>query len=982
MKAISLAVLSWCLVVGVFSSSSAFGESFVTESERSIPVVDRADVVVVGGSTGAVAAAVAAAEEGAEVFLAAQRPHLGGDMCDTLRLWLEPGEEPTTPLAREVYGDSRATTPLRVKKVLDEALVEAGVEFLFGCYATDVLEDDAGRPAGIVMANRAGRQAVVAKTIIDATHRATVARMAGAKVSEWLGGELTVKRVVIGAEEPNEGLPCRQVDVDEGKLSERGVFEYTLKVEVDEDSIAGFARADQGARDATRRPGQLQASEKLFYVPPEAIAGRGPWSGFEGLSTAPFQPKGVDGVYVLGGCADLPREAAEALLRPVRLMSVGRFIGRAAAGEAARVEEPAGVTCPARVPSGRPDGEVREVLRGPRPTSDIESRIPYPERGLPVLGEYDVVVLGGGTSGCAAAIGAARRGARTLVLEYQGAPGGTGTLGMIGRSYAGRRVGFAEEVPFPARGEGLHPKMEWYRRNIREAGGEVWFHVLGCGALVDGERVKGVVVATPWGRGVVLAKVAIDSTGNADLAVAAGADSMYGSDVGDIALQGAGLPERPLGSRYINTDYLLVDESDMLDVWRALVGARMTMGKWAFDGGSFIQTRERRRVVGDHILRYLDQVARRTYPDSIVLSRSDYDSHGYPDLPYFAFIPHTEESRKANHPAPGGKCYTPYRCLLPAGLDGMLVTGLGISMERDASAMVRMQYDLSNQGYAAGVAAAMAAEQGVGTRGIDIRALQKHLVEVGNLPEHVLEHEDSFPPAERDIREAVRLLPDENRSGRREGFRALAVVLSHAEEALPSLREAHRAAEGDARLTYARVLGCLGAKEAVPDLIEALDEVEEWDPKILQGGMAEYAHLPTWTDSLILALGRTRDERALPAILRKARTLDREVTLSHHRAVALALERIGDPRGAPMLAEVLNRPGMSGHDMTELEPQYDKPRGKRRRTGPLREIVLARALYRCGDNDGLGERILREYTRDIRGLFARHAHAVLADRDR
>ena len=68
---------------------------------------------------------------------------------------------------------------------------------------------------------------------------------------------------------------------------------------------------------------------------------------------------------------------------------------------------------------------------------------------------------------------------------------------------------------------------------------------------------------------------------------------------------------------------------------------------------------------------------------------------------------------------------------------------------------------------------------------------------------------------------------------------------------------------------------------------------------------------------------------------------------------------------------------MRGHVMPELEPLHDRQREKRRREGPLREIVLARALYRCGDHQGLGEKILREYQGDVRGLFARHANAVL-----
>ena len=67
--------------------------------------------------------------------------------------------------------------------------------------------------------------------------------------------------------------------------------------------------------------------------------------------------------------------------------------------------------------------------------------------------------------------------------------------------------------------------------------------------------------------------------------------------------------------------------------------------------------------------------------------------------------------------------------------------------------------------------------------------------------------------------------------------------------------------------------------------------------------------------------------------------------------------------------------------MTDLERLPNADAAKRRRTGPLREIVLARVLYRCGDYHGLGEQILRGYVNDIRGLFSPHAQAVL-DEDR
>ena len=864
--------------------------------------------------------------------------------------------------ADAAVADRPTTTPHRIKSALDRELVRAGVRFLHGCSATDVLVDADGKPAGIVMANRAGRQAVVASVVIDATDRAAVARMAEARSGEWPGGDMEFERVVLA-------------NGEDGKLR---AARRRLNIAMPDGSYSSFARAEQVARDQTYQEGQLRASAFLFHVPVDPIVCRktaADWRAGAQPDLDHFRPEGVDRLYVLSGCADVPRDEAKRLLRPLGLLEVGERIGAVAAAETQALPAHAAIRVRAGETSASDRGRVREILRGTRPTDRDLPTVSSPARSLPVLGEYDVAVIGGGTAGAAAAIGAARRGAKTLVVEYLEGLGGVGTLGLIGKPYHGKNTGFGAEVPFPDKEHNVEHKMEWYRRELRKAGAHIWLGALGCGALVKGGRVVGALVATPQGRGVVLAHTTIDATGNADVAIAAGADHLYGANETGIALQGTGLPVRPLDRYYVNSDYLLVDESDMVDVWRALVGTREAMGARVFDAGTLIQTRERRRVLGDHVLRYLDQIVGRTYPDSIVFSASDYDSHGYPSHPYFALIPHDERSRKANHPAPGGTCYTPYRCLLPKGLDGMLVVGVGISMERDASAMVRMQRDVSNQGYAAGVAAAMATESGSTVRGIDIQALQRHLVETGALPEAVLSHQDSLPLPTSAIREAVAELPKAQNP--RAAARPLAVVLLHQRAALPLLKTAYASAEGEAKLAYAKVLGVLGDPSAVDTLAQALDEVWEWDAKILQGVAAEYAHLPTPVDALILALGSTRDPRALPPILRKLGTLDADTTLSHHRAVALALERIDGPSAAKALADLLSKPGLRGHAMTGLEPLYNRERDKRRRTGPLREIVLARVLYRCGDHEGLGEQILREYLRDIRGLFARHAQAVL-----
>ena len=108
-------------------------------SPRELPLVRRVDVAVAGGSIGAVAAAVAASENGARVLLAAPRLFLGEDICGTMRLWREGKSTCAGPLMSEIFGDQPVVTPLRVKRLLEDALAEAGVEVLFGCMSTGAL---------------------------------------------------------------------------------------------------------------------------------------------------------------------------------------------------------------------------------------------------------------------------------------------------------------------------------------------------------------------------------------------------------------------------------------------------------------------------------------------------------------------------------------------------------------------------------------------------------------------------------------------------------------------------------------------------------------------------------------------------------------------------------------------------------------------------------------------------------------------------
>jgi hypothetical protein len=169
----------------------------VVQSQREVPVIGDADVVVNGGSLGAVAAAVEASRAGADVWLIAPRTYLGEDLCATLRLWLEEGEPADGELTRDIFEDGRATTPLHVKKTLEAALLAENVRFLLGSYLTDVLLDQDGGPAAVIIANRAGRQAIRTKALVDASERAIAARLAGAQQAASTGAVPRARRIVL-----------------------------------------------------------------------------------------------------------------------------------------------------------------------------------------------------------------------------------------------------------------------------------------------------------------------------------------------------------------------------------------------------------------------------------------------------------------------------------------------------------------------------------------------------------------------------------------------------------------------------------------------------------------------------------------------------------------------------------------------------------------------------------------------------------------
>lgn len=176
------------------------------------------------------------------------------------------------------------------------------------------------------------------------------------------------------------------------------------------------------------------------------------------------------------------------------------------------------------------------------------SEVMLPAEAVPVAGEYDVVVCGGGPAGAAAAIAAGRLGRRVLLVEMAGQLGGlisNGNIGTFCDSPGGpifdellarlQALGAATLLRNPER---YYPPGRWrchpgttatlLLEMARAAGVEVLLTTVAERALVEDGAVAGVIVVNKAGRSVVRARAVIDCTADADLAARAGASFVQG----------------------------------------------------------------------------------------------------------------------------------------------------------------------------------------------------------------------------------------------------------------------------------------------------------------------------------------------------------------------------------------------------------------------------------------------------------------------
>lgn len=183
-----------------------------------------------------------------------------------------------------------------------------------------------------------------------------------------------------------------------------------------------------------------------------------------------------------------------------------------------------------------------------------------PAEEITISREVDVLVAGGGPAGVAAAISAARSGARTLLIEQRGFLGGMGTVALVpafcpysdGEKAVVRGIGLEllERMKAecePEFRERFGAELDWvpidpevlkrvYDEAVAESGAEVLLHTIASQTVMDGDggRIDGVVIVNKSGRSLIRAKTVIDTTGDADLAALAGAPFHKGGEAGEL----------------------------------------------------------------------------------------------------------------------------------------------------------------------------------------------------------------------------------------------------------------------------------------------------------------------------------------------------------------------------------------------------------------------------------------------------------------
>ena len=403
----------------------------------------------------------------------------------------------------------------------------------------------------------------------------------------------------------------------------------------------------------------------------------------------------------------------------------------------------------------------------------------------PILDTTEVLVVGGGPAGIGAALGAARAGAKTLLIENHSFFGGIGAwqVGMPLNQVRpeGKPRSLVHELlvqKLQAMGDqavklsvhGLLTNVEYLKvaflDALDEVGVKYLVHVPAVDTIVERNRVTGVVIATKRGLMALRAKTVVDCTGDADVAFYAGAETL---------MDPKELMPITLGLALTNIDTAKVQSEDILSTisrgkakhplitsgFMEMLPIANSHSWWINHAG----TSDMGRVdATDPVARTMAECTSRRQALQMVQALRESDNPALNQIEWVAAGPQVgvRETRRVKgvyviteQDALAGKVFedavawragfvdqggikgienfrmkihdVPYRALIPEKVDGLLVGGRCISTTHVAAGAGKAMGNCMATGHAAGVAAALSARKGIMPRELKASEVQARL---------------------------------------------------------------------------------------------------------------------------------------------------------------------------------------------------------------------------------------------------------------
>lgn len=404
---------------------------------------------------------------------------------------------------------------------------------------------------------------------------------------------------------------------------------------------------------------------------------------------------------------------------------------------------------------------------------------------------FDVVVCGGGPGGIAAALGAARAGAETLLIERYGFLGGGATAMLVNpwmTFKAGERqiiFGVLQELIERLQSMGAygHPRsahafdpeaLKVVAENLcREASVSLLYHTFLTGTRVENGRIAAVQVANKAGLSEYTAEVYVDSTGDGDLAWMAGSAVEKGREEDGLSqpmtlnFRVANVDIDRMPSREeINQKYNAAKERGEIDCPRENVlffyatqagvihfnTTRVVMkdatDPWELTEAEIEARRQTWQIVAflkREVAGFADAYLQMTAPqigvresrrvmgqyvmtaEDCLTARKFADCIARGSYPVDIHNP-VGEGTVIKRVPPGEWYEIPYRCLLPLKIRNLLIGSRCVSATHEAHSAIRVQPIVIAMGQAAGAAAGLCVRHGLEPRALDVPMLQKELV--------------------------------------------------------------------------------------------------------------------------------------------------------------------------------------------------------------------------------------------------------------